>query len=116
MNQQSVNSDSNISAGNQSDKSITSDMRTILPRMALDDIPQPASDAKDIVALVKSGGSVTGYQLSDGNCVSREEGVSMAKAGHIRGVGIAHKKDTEYLKSIPDGTDSNNLSHLPTVK
>ena len=30
-------------------------------------------------------------------------------------VGVAHNKDTEYLKSIPDGTQDNNLSHLPTV-
>ena len=42
--------------------------------------------------------------------------VALAKAGEIAGVGIAHRKDTEYLKSIPDGTDDNNLSHLPTVK
>lgn len=90
-------------------------IRTILPMMAFDDIPQPKSDAKTITALVKSGGSVTGYQLSDGRIVSREEGVALAKDGEIRGVGVAHKKDTEYLKSLPDGTDDNNLSHLPAV-
>ncbi len=64
---------------------------------------------------VKAGGKVTGYQLSDGRTVSKEEGVAMAKAGEIRGVGVAHRKDTEYLKSLPDGTESNNLSSLPTV-
>lgn len=91
-------------------------LRTMLPMMAMDEIPTPKADAKSITALVKSGGSVTGYQLSDGNIVSREEGVRLAKAGEIRGVGVAHKKETEYLKSLPDGTDDNNLSHLPTVK
>lgn len=93
----------------------TDSIRSILPMMALDDIPSPKSDARTITALVKSGSSVTGYQLSDGSIVSREEGVALAKDGEIRGVGVAHKKDTEYLKSLPDGTDDNNLSHLPTV-
>lgn len=94
----------------------TNDIRHILPMMAMDYIPDAAPDAAKITALVKSGGSVTGYQLSDGNIVSREEGVALAKSGKIQGVGVAHKKETEYLKSIPDGTEDNNLSHLPTVK
>ena len=63
----------------------------------------------------KERGKVTGYQLSDGRIITKEEGVAMAKAGEIRGVGVAHRKDTEYLKSLPDGTESNNFSHLPTV-
>ena len=37
------------------------------------------------------------------------------KSQAIAGVGIAHRGETEYLKSIPDGTDGNNLSHLPSV-
>lgn len=96
-------------------ENITQEMKTILPMMAMDEIPKPAANAKDIVALVKSSGSVTGYQLSDGSVISREEGVSMAERGEIRGVGIAHKKDTVYLKSLPDGNENNNLSHLPTI-
>ena len=40
----------------------------------------------------------------------------MAKAGEIRGVGVAHRKDTEYLKSLPDASENNNLSSLPTVR
>ncbi|MDD6157289.1 MAG: DUF3892 domain-containing protein [Lachnospiraceae bacterium] len=86
-----------------------------LPLAAMDEIPTPNSDAVTITGLVKERGRITGYQLSDDRIVSREEGVSMAKAGQIRGVGVAHKKETEYLKSIPDGTESNNLSSLPTV-
>ena len=82
----------------------------------LDDIPTPAPDAKKITALVKKGSRVTGYQLSDDRIVDKEEGVALARAGEIAGVGIAHRKGTEYLKSLPDGTDDNNLSHLPTVK
>lgn len=86
-----------------------------LPLAAMDDIPTPKDDALSITGLVKEKGKVCGYQLSDDRIVSREEGVEMAKAGQIRGVGIAHKKDTVYLKSIPDGTEGNNLSSLPTV-
>lgn len=82
---------------------------------ALDDVPQTKADAKEIVGLVKSSGRITGYQLSDGSTVSKEEGVSMAKAGEIQGVGIAHRNDTEYLKSLPDGTEENNLGNLPSV-
>ena len=40
----------------------------------------------------------------------------LAKAGEIKGVGIAHRKDTEYLKAIPDDNENNNLYSLPTVK
>ena len=82
---------------------------------ALDEVPNPKSDAKEIVGLVKTGGRVTGYQLSDGSTVSKEEGVSMAKAGEIQGVGIAHRNDTEYLKSLPDNTEDNNLGNLPSI-
>lgn len=82
---------------------------------AFDDIPEAKSDAKDIVGLVKSGGRITGYQLSDGNTVSKEHGVEMAKNGEINGVGIAHRKDSEYLKSLPDGDEGNNLDNLPSI-
>lgn len=82
---------------------------------ALDNIPTPKADAKEIVGLVKSGGRITGYQLSDGSRISKEDGVAMAKSGDIKGVGIAHRKDSEYLKSLPDGTESNNLGNLPSV-
>lgn len=82
---------------------------------ALDEVPQPKADAKEIVGLVKNSGRITGYQLSDGTTVSKEEGISMAKAGEIQGVGVAHRKDSEYLKSLPDGSENNNLGNLPSV-
>lgn len=91
------------------------EMRSELPYAALDEVPTPKADAKEIVGLVKSSGKISGYQLSDGSTVSKEEGVSMAKAGEIKGVGIAHRKDSEYLKSLPDGTEGNNLGNLPSV-
>lgn len=91
------------------------ELRAELAYAALDEVPNPKSHAKEIVGLVKSGGRITGYQLSNGTTVSREEGVVMAKAGEIQGVGVSHRKDTEYLKSLPDGTEDNNLSTLPSV-
>ena len=85
-----------------------------LAKNTLDEIPQPKSDARHITGLVKHSGKIDGYQLSDGSTISKEEGVQMAKAGEIKGVGVAHRGDTEYLKSIPDGSDDNNLSSLPS--
>ncbi len=90
--------------------------RNALPMSALDDIPETSANAKDITGLVKHSGKITGYQLSDGQIVSKEDGVSLARAGEIKGVGIAHRGDTEYLKALPDGSEGNNLSSLPTVK
>lgn len=91
------------------------DFSASLAKNTLDDIPNPKNDAKNIVGLVKSSGKITGYQLSDGKTVSKEDGVALAKAGEINGVGVAHRGDTEYLKSIPDGTENNNLGNLPSV-
>lgn len=87
-----------------------------LPKAALDKVPTPDADAVSITGLVKSKGRISGYQLSDGRIVSREEGVSLAKDNKIKDVGIAHNKDTEYLKAIPDSSEGNNLSSLPTVR
>lgn len=94
---------------------MNTEMRTELPKLAMDEIPTPAADAVSITGLVKKSGRISGYQLSDNRIVSREEGVALAKNGQIKGVGVAHNGDTEYLKSIPDDSESNNLSSLPTV-
>lgn len=90
-------------------------LRTALPMAALDEVPEPSANARDIVALIKKGGKIAGYQLSDGQTISKSEGVAMAKAGEIQGVGIAHRGETEYLKALPDGNEGNNLSSLPSV-
>ncbi len=86
-----------------------------LVKNTLDRIPQPAANAKRITALVKEGGRITGYQLSDQSIVSKEAAVSMAKQGEIADVGIAHRGDTEYLKSIPNDSENDNLGNLPSV-
>ena len=86
-----------------------------LAKQTLDQIPQANANAKRIVGLVKEGGRITGYQLSDETFVSKPEAVSMAKQGQIVGVGIAHRGDTEYLKAIPNGSENDNLGNLPSV-
>lgn len=86
-----------------------------LAKNTLDEIPRPKSDAKEIVGLIRHSGKIDGYRLSDNSTVSKAEGVQMAKNGDIKGVGVAHRGDTEYLKSIPDGSENNNLGSLPTV-
>ncbi|MBQ8740778.1 MAG: DUF3892 domain-containing protein [Clostridia bacterium] len=86
-----------------------------LAKNALDQIPKANANAKRIVGLVKQSGRVTGYKLSDDSIVSKSDAISMAKQGQIAGVGIAHRKDSEYLKSIPDGSENNNLGNLPSV-
>lgn len=86
-----------------------------LVKNTLDQIPQANADAKHIVGLVKEGGRITGYKLSDKTFVSKPDAVTMAKQGQIAGVGIAHRGDTEYLKSIPNGNENDNLGNLPSV-
>ena len=86
-----------------------------LPMMAMKDIPELNSDAANIAALVKDSGKVVGYQLSNGQTVDKEEGVALAKQGGIQGVGVSERYGNKYLKSVPDGTESNNLSNLPSV-
>jgi hypothetical protein len=89
---------------------------TKLPMNTMKVVPQPNADAKQIVALVKENGRINGYQLSDGRVLNKEEGVMLAKQGGIQGVGVATRNGNEYLKSLPDENDTNNLSNLPAVK
>ena len=94
---------------------VNSQNASALPMMSMKEIPEPNNNAANITALVKDSGKVVGYQLSNGQTLSKEEGVALAKQGGIQGVGISEKYGNEYLKSIPDGTENNNLSALPSV-
>lgn len=81
------------------------------------EVPTTNSDAESIKALIKKSGEVVGYELSNGERVSKEEGVQMAKSGQISGVAVGvSKKGEEYLRSLPDQSENNNLSSLPTVE
>ena len=80
------------------------------------EIPTANSDAKSITALIKHSGDVVGYQLSDGAKVTKEEAINIAKAGGISGVAISTRNGEEYLRSLPDQSEGNNLSSLPSIK
>ena len=75
--------------------------------------PVVNKDAQSIKRLIKSGGKVTGYELSNGQILSKSEGVALAKQGGIRGVAIATRGGNEYLRSYPDSGENNNLGNLP---
>lgn len=77
--------------------------------------PVPNKDAKSISKLIRNNGKISGYQLSDGTILSKSEGVALAKQGGIRGVAIASRNGSEYLRSLPDGLESNNLGDLPST-
>lgn len=86
-----------------------------LAKNTLDQIPTPQPGAPTITAIIKDSGKVVGYQLSDQSTVEKNQAIQLARQGGIAGVGIAHRGGTEYLKSIPDGDNQNNLSSLPSV-
>ena len=77
--------------------------------------PTPNKDAKEIEKLIRNNGKISGYQLSDGTVLSKAEGVALAKQGGIRGVAVATRNGNEYLRSLPDGSESNNLGDLPST-
>ena len=63
-----------------------------------------------------SQGEITAYELENGEIVSKEQGVLLAKQGNISGVSVSNsKKGEEFLKSLPDGDKSNNLDSLPII-
>lgn len=86
-----------------------------LPKNINEDVPVPNQDAKTITKLIKHSGDVIGYELSNGQKVSKEEGIQLAKMGEISGVAVALNKGNEYLRSLPDETENNNLGSLPTI-
>jgi len=86
-----------------------------LPMRAMREIPQAKAGAASITGLVKERGKVSGYQLSNGQTLNKQDAISLARGGGIAGVGISSRKGSEYLKSLPDGSGMNNLNALPTV-
>jgi len=72
-------------------------------------------DAISIIGLVKKSGKISGYQLSDGSTVSKEQGVELARQNKIKGVAVATNQGTEYLRALPDSAENNNLGNLPST-
>lgn len=86
-----------------------------LPKNINKEIPTPNADAVRISKLVKHLGDVVGYELSNGQRISKDEGIQMAKNGKIAGVAVATRKGNEYLRSLPDENENNNLGNLPSI-
>ncbi len=89
-------------------------MKESLPLSALDKICKENNDAKCITKLIKKNGKVIGYEIGNELDVTVDEAMILAEQGKLKNIAIAHNKDTKYLKSIPDSTENNNLSNLPT--
>ena len=78
---------------------------------------QSNTDKNSITAIMKHSGEITGYELSNGEKITKEKGVELAKAGIISGVSVAtSRKGEEYLRSLRDNDESNNLSSLPIIE
>ncbi len=77
--------------------------------------PVANKDAKCISKLIKKNGKVTGYELEGGVSLNKSDGIALAKQGGIKGVAIATRNGSEYLRSLPDGSDNNNLGNLPST-
>ena len=61
--------------------------------------PVPNKDAKILQSWCAKTEKISGYELSDGTVLSKREGVALAKQGGIRGVAIASRNGSEYLRS-----------------
>ena len=78
---------------------------------------QSDTDKNSITAVMKHSGEITGYELSSGERITKERGVELAKAGAISGVSVStSKKGEEYLRSLRDDDESNNLNSLPIIE
>ena len=70
-----------------------------------------------ITRVVKDNqGEITAYEFENGDIVSKEQAVMLAKHGSISGVSIStSRKGEEFLRSLPDNDKSNNLDSLPVI-
>ncbi len=78
---------------------------------------QQSSEKSSIKAIIKHSGEITGYELSNGEKITKERGVELAKSGLISGVSVStSRKGEEYLRSLRDDDESNNLNSLLVVE
>lgn len=76
------------------------------------------NSANTIVAVGKdSDNEIVSYKLDNGEILSRDQAISMAKEGGLKGVSVAKsRKGEQYLRSLPDDDESNNLKNLPSIE
>nr|WP_302599437.1 DUF3892 domain-containing protein [uncultured Cellulosilyticum sp.] len=79
-------------------------------------VSEGGANAEQITKLIKHDGEVVGYELASGRHVSVAEAINMAKANQLDHVGVSTSKDgSEYIRSLADGDESNNLGNLPSI-
>lgn len=79
-------------------------------------VSEGGAGAKQITKLIKEDYEVVGYELSTGEQITVQEAVELAKQNMLQHVGVSTSKDgDEYLRSLPDGDQSNNLGNLPSI-
>lgn len=73
-------------------------------------------DKTRIIKVKKNAdGDITDVMFENGNVYSIDEAIRMARDGLIEGVNIGEAKNgREYLRSNPNGDQSDNLDNLPT--
>jgi len=98
------------------DKSQNTIHEANLPKHINQIISEGGPNAKQITKFIKQDNQVTGYVLSTGEKVTIQEAVQLAKEGMLQHVGVSTSKDgSEYIRSLPDDDESNNLNNLPGV-
>ena len=79
-------------------------------------VSEGGANAEQITKLIKHSGEVVGYELASGRHISVNEAIEMAKANQLVHVGVSISKDgSEYIRSLADGDESNNLGNLPSI-
>lgn len=74
-------------------------------------------NSKSRIVKVKKNpdGDITDVILDNGNVYSINEAIMMAKDELIEGVNVGKAKNgREYLRSNPNGNESDNLDNMPT--
>ena len=70
--------------------------------------------AKVKAKIVDKNGRVTGYVLGNGRRVSMSQLLRMAERGQLPGLlPVRWRRRQDYIRSVPDGRKSSNLSELP---
>ncbi|AGY75746.1 DUF3892 domain-containing protein [Clostridium autoethanogenum] len=73
------------------------------------------SDKSKVIKVKKNPqGDITDVMLENGNVYSIDEAIMMTKDGLIEGINVGKAKNgREYLRSNPNGDQSDNLDNKP---
>ncbi|MNI86406.1 hypothetical protein D3C73_1435010 [compost metagenome] len=69
---------------------------------------------RKITHVRKEGSDIVAYKLDDGTVADEQEIVALAQQGMLPGYQVSSREGQQYIRSYPDGDESNNLQNLPT--